>query len=102
MQQFSFPFNPGFYQSDKRTSGRWAHLILPDSTHKHLYLIVPLQNADVYKRQDRAIEEFFQKSGNDNRVLIDTSNCPPGTRVKIYEASRKNFDRLVSEGKAIL
>ena len=50
---------------------------------------------------DRAIEEFFQKSGNDNRILIDTSNCPPGTRVKIYEASRKNYDRLVREGKAI-
>ena len=50
---------------------------------------------------DRAIKEFFDTIGSDNRVLIDTSTCPPGARVKIYEASRRNYDRLVSEGLAI-
>ena len=51
---------------------------------------------------DSAIKEFFETIGNDNRVLIDTSTCPAGVRAKIYEASRKNYDRLVAEGKAVL
>ena len=40
--------------------------------------------------------------GADNRCLIDARNYPDGFREKLYEAGRKNYDRLVAEGKAIL
>ncbi|MBQ8830865.1 MAG: hypothetical protein IJ017_04655 [Oscillospiraceae bacterium] len=55
------------------------------------------------EESDAIIAEFFAKSGNDNRVFIELApTCPAGTRKKVYEASRKNYDRLVAEGKAIL
>ena len=41
-------------------------------------------------------------SGADNRILVDGRMMNPVLRKKIYEASRKNYDRLVAEGKAIL
>ena len=41
----------------------------------------------------------MQKSGADNRILLDVRE--PRLRKKLYEATRKNYDRLVAEGKAI-
>ena len=53
--------------------------------------------------QDRIIKEFFDTIGADNRVYIDPGrDLPEGFREKVYEASRRNYDRLVAEGKAIL
>ena len=49
---------------------------------------------------DAAIADFMQKSGADNRILLDVRE--PRLRKKMYEATRKNYDRLVAEGKAIL
>lgn len=54
------------------------------------------------EESDAKIADYFAKIGADNRVLVSLMNCPPGTRKKVYEASRKNYDRLVAEGKAIL
>ena len=54
------------------------------------------------EEQDRIIKEFFDTMGADNRCLIDARNYPDGFREKLYEAGRKNYDRLVAEGKAIL
>ena len=55
------------------------------------------------EEQDRIIKEFFDTIGADNRVYVDPGrDCPDGFREKVYEASRKNYDRLVAEGKAIL
>ena len=47
---------------------------------------------------DAAVADFMQKSGADNRILLDVRE--PRLRKKLYEATRKN-DRLVAEGKAI-
>ena len=49
---------------------------------------------------DAAVADFMQKSGADNRILLDVRE--PRLRKKLYEATRKNYDRLVAEGKAIL
>ena len=49
---------------------------------------------------DAAIADFMQKSGADNRILLDVRD--PRLRPKLYEATRRNYDRLVAEGKAIL
>jgi len=35
-------------------------------------------------------------------VFVDIFGCPPAIRAKVYEAGRKNYDRLVAEGRAIL
>ncbi len=50
---------------------------------------------------DRVVEEFINGIGSDNRCLVEAFG-PPALKEKIYIASRKNFDRLVAEGKAIL
>ena len=48
---------------------------------------------------DAAVADFMTKSGADNRILLDVRE--PRLRKKLYEATRKNYDRLVAEGKAI-
>lgn len=50
---------------------------------------------------DAAVADFMATCGSDNRIICDWGQNP-ALRRKLYEASRKNFDRLVSEGKAIL
>ena len=54
------------------------------------------------EEMDAAVAEFFRTIGEDNRVFVDVNACPPAIRSKVYEAGRKNFDRLVAEGKAVL
>ena len=54
------------------------------------------------EEMDAAVAEFFRTIGEDNRVFVDINACPPAIRAKVYEAGRKNYDRLVAEGKAIL
>lgn len=51
---------------------------------------------------DEAVKDFFENEGADNRILVEVMGGPPSLRAKLYEASRKNYDRLVKEGKAIL
>lgn len=51
---------------------------------------------------DKAVAEFMERSGRDNRVLVDITRMPPAMRAKMYEASRRNYDRMVAEGTAIL
>lgn len=51
---------------------------------------------------DVAVEKFMAGIGADNRLLFSTHITDPYLRRKLYEASRKNYDRLVAEGKAIL
>ena len=52
------------------------------------------------EEKDAAIAEYFATFGADNRCLVELRD--PSLRAKVYEASRRNFDRLVAEGKAIL
>ena len=55
------------------------------------------------EEQDRVIKEFFETMGADNRCFVDVGfEIPDGFKNKVYEASRRNYDRLVAEGKAIL
>lgn len=49
---------------------------------------------------DKAVEKFMEEFGYDNRGYYGGRNNR--FRAKLYEASRKNYDRLVAEGKAIL
>ncbi len=53
---------------------------------------------------DAAIADFMSKSGADNRIIVDTGLGPKdvNVRAKLYEATRRNYDRLVAEGRAIL
>ena len=52
------------------------------------------------EEQDAIIKEFFDTIGEDNRVFVEPNrDCPEGFREKIYEASRRNYDRLVAEGR---
>ena len=51
---------------------------------------------------DAAIADFFANEGADNRVLCSAMGGPADLKEKIYIASRKNYDRLVAEGKAKL
>ncbi|MBR6802131.1 MAG: hypothetical protein IKM61_10365 [Eubacteriaceae bacterium] len=51
---------------------------------------------------DAWVEEFIKGPGADNRCLVEVREGPASLKAKIYEASRKNYDRLVEEGKAIL
>lgn len=64
--------------------------------------VIPCTPDASEEEENAAIAEFFSKIGSDNRVLVDVSACSPGIRAKVYEASRKNYDRLVSQGKAII
>ena len=50
---------------------------------------------------DAVVEKFIKGIGADNRVLVEAMG-PPSLKEKLYIATRKNFDRLVEEGKAIL
>ena len=54
------------------------------------------------EEMDAAVEKFMNECGRDNRILVELMGCPPVMRKKIYEASRRNFDRMVAEGTAIL
>ena len=49
---------------------------------------------------DKAVAKFMEEFGYDNRGYYSCRN--QNFRKKLYEASRKNYDRLVAEGKAIL
>ena len=49
---------------------------------------------------DKAVAKFMDEFGYDNRGYFGGTN--ERFRKKLYEASRKNYDRLVAEGKAIL
>ncbi len=51
---------------------------------------------------DQWVQQFIEGPGKDNRCLVEVMGGPKDLKAKIYEASRKNFDRLVAEGKAIL
>ncbi len=55
---------------------------------------------------DQEIEEsvarFMADIGEDNRLFYSDSSTDPRVRRAMYIASRKNFDRLVAEGRAIL
>ena len=51
--------------------------------------------------KDAAVEAFMAGPCADNRLLIEHS-VSPDMRRRIYEASRKNYDRLTDEGRAIL
>ena len=49
---------------------------------------------------DKAVARFMEEFGYDNRGYYGGRN--DRYRRKLYEASRRNYDRLVAEGKAIL
>ena len=49
-----------------------------------------------------AAESFVSGIGADNRVFYNDQYIDPRAHRLIYELSRKQFDRLVAEGKAIL
>ena len=49
---------------------------------------------------DKAVAKFMEEFGYDNRGYYGGRS--ERFRKKLYEASRKNYDRLVAEGKAIL
>ena len=49
--------------------------------------------------KDAAIADFFTKSGADNRILLELRD--PTLKAKVYEAGRRNYDRLLAEGKVI-
>ena len=49
---------------------------------------------------DAAVAKFMEDFGYDNRGYNGTRD--ERFRKKLYEASRKNYDRLVAEGKAVL
>ncbi len=51
---------------------------------------------------DAWVEEFIKGPGADNRCLVEVREGPASLKPKLYEATRKNYDRLVEEGKAIL
>ena len=68
---------------------------------KFIFTDAPIVAPDASDEElDAAVADFMQKSGADNRVLLDVRE--PRLRKKLYEATRKNYDRLVAEGKAIL
>lgn len=49
---------------------------------------------------DAAVAKFMEEFGYDNRGFY--GGFDPRYRRKVYEASRRNYDRLVTEGKAVL
>ena len=52
------------------------------------------------EEKEKAIAEFMAGIGADNRVICDARD--PYIRRRVYEESRKNYDRLLAEGKAIM
>ena len=52
------------------------------------------------EEMDAAVARFMEEFGYDNRGYYGGRS--PRFRAKLYAASRKNYDRLVAEGKAIL
>lgn len=48
------------------------------------------------------VEEYMREFGFDNRVLMTGPITDKRLHRALYEASRRNYDRLVAEGKAIL
>ncbi len=51
---------------------------------------------------DAAVAAFMAGIGEDNRLFYSDSGADPRIQRAMYIASRKNFDRLVAEGRAIL
>ena len=51
---------------------------------------------------DDAVARFMADIGEDNRLFYSDQSTDPRIRRAMYVASRKNFDRLVAEGRAIL
>jgi len=51
---------------------------------------------------DNAVAKFMEDFGYDNRGLFGSRDQSGRVRRKLYEASRKNYDRLLAEGKVIL
>ena len=49
---------------------------------------------------DAAVAKFMEEFGYDNRGFY--GGFDPRYRRKVYEASRRNYDRLVAEGKAVV
>ena len=49
-----------------------------------------------------AVAAFMADIGEDNRLFYSDQSADPRIRRAMYIASRKNFDRLVAEGRAIL
>ena len=50
---------------------------------------------------DAAVADFMAKCGSDNRIICDAGQNP-ALRRKLYEATRKNYDRMLAEGRAII
>ncbi|MCR3923266.1 MAG: hypothetical protein NUK65_12255 [Firmicutes bacterium] len=53
------------------------------------------------EEMDAVVTDFMATSGSDNRILVDMKQAQ-ALRKKIYEATRRNYDRMVEEGTAIL
>ena len=51
---------------------------------------------------DEAVARFMADIGEDNRLFYGDQSADPRVRRAMYIASRKNFDRLAAEGRAIL
>ena len=51
---------------------------------------------------EEAVAAFMADIGADNRLFYSDAVADPRVRRAMYVASRKNFDRLVAEGKAVL
>lgn len=68
---------------------------------RFIFTSSPVVEPDFTDEQvDAAVADFMSKCGADNRILLDVRDTR--VRPKLYEASRRNYDRLVEEGKAIL
>ena len=51
---------------------------------------------------EEAVAAFMADIGEDNRLFYSDQSTDPRVRRAMYIASRRNFDRLVAEGRAIL
>ena len=51
---------------------------------------------------NEAVARFMADIGEDNRLFYSDHSADPRIRRAMYIASRKNYDRLVAEGRAIL
>ena len=51
---------------------------------------------------EEAVTAFMADIGADNRLFYSDAVADPRVRRAMYVASRKNFDRLVAEGRAVL
>ena len=63
---------------------------------------VPLTKTSTNADVDRILDQLFADMGADNRVLINCHVENAYFREQLYARSRRNYDRLVAEGKAIL